>query len=73
MTQIQYLNNKAKEIHTNPHIIIDDMSMDEFAEWLKINDTKYCDTVVLENLINLLIEYEMYEHCELVKQRLNNL
>ena len=65
---IQELNEWAKELCTNPHLLIDDMSMDEFRKWIAGSSKK-----VLTNLLELLTGYEMYEHCKIVKQQIEEL
>jgi protein-arginine kinase activator protein McsA len=73
MWTILELNDISNDIQTNPHIIIDGMSMEEFSEWIKINDTQYSSIVILENLLELLLEYEMYEHCAVVNNEIKSL
>ena len=60
----------AIEIQTDPRIIINEMSDKEFLDWLEIVPKHLDKKVVWQNLLELLIEHEMYEKCALVRYKL---
>ena len=67
---VNELNKKALEIHLDPTIIIGDMQLDDFEDWLNINHTQFDNKIIWENLLRILVNHEMYEHCAIVNKKL---
>lgn len=63
----------AIEIQTDPTILLDEMSDKEFLDWLEIVPDYLDKKIVWKNLLKLLIDYEMYEKCALVRDKLKEL
>jgi len=70
---VEQINNKAAKLQTDPRLLLSDMSMSEFRQWLKINNTQFSQEVVLDNLADVLLEYEMYSFYYIVLDELDKL
>jgi len=64
---ISELNDRGFEIHTDPTIIVGEMGYDEFENWIK-NEPLF----ILDNLLNILIEFSMFEYAAITKNVINN-
>jgi len=65
---IQELNDLAFRIQTDPHVLIDEMTLEEFRAWIAGSSER-----VLVNLLHLLEHFEMYEHCRIVREEIEKL
>ena len=70
---VEQINNEAAKLQTDPRLLLSDMSMSEFRQWLKINSTQLSQEVVFDNLADVLLEYEMYSFYYIVLDELDKL
>jgi len=62
-----HINNFAKELHTDPRLLVSNMSIEEFKSWIKDERDE-----ILLNLIDVLEKYDLDNYSKLVRDYLVN-